>query len=183
MATWTALTFAFGSLLTSTKMTQLYDNITALAEGAANAPSLQNSAYGYGSITPDKHTVTAAGSYTYAAPASGGASTTEAVYTKVKEFMVARPGAYRMLGNATITGGTGYLKICRNGSATSPSVGSEYTVSVGAPVTLTENISSWTPGDRLQAYLKSNGSDTLTLANFRIGVSSASMFEMFELIV
>ena len=37
---WTALTFAFGSLLTSTKMTQLYDNITAVANGDSGAPDI-----------------------------------------------------------------------------------------------------------------------------------------------
>lgn len=35
---WTALTFALNSLLTSTKMTQLYDNITAQANADSGAP-------------------------------------------------------------------------------------------------------------------------------------------------
>lgn len=38
MATWTALTFAYGSKLTSTKMTQLQDNFTALSEQASSSP-------------------------------------------------------------------------------------------------------------------------------------------------
>lgn len=42
MATWTALTYAVGSLLTSTKMTQNQDNFTALMEKAAGAPVLAN---------------------------------------------------------------------------------------------------------------------------------------------
>lgn len=37
---WTALTFAFGSLLTSTKMTQLFDNLAALAAQDSGAPTL-----------------------------------------------------------------------------------------------------------------------------------------------
>lgn len=37
---WTNLTFPFGSLLTSTKMTQLYDNFDALATGDASAPKI-----------------------------------------------------------------------------------------------------------------------------------------------
>lgn len=39
---WTSLTFAFGSLLTSTKMTQLYDNITAAFNKDSGAPVLAN---------------------------------------------------------------------------------------------------------------------------------------------
>src|SRR3990167_9486189 len=38
--TWTAPTYAFGSKLTSTKMTQNQDNFTALARGDSGAPSL-----------------------------------------------------------------------------------------------------------------------------------------------
>ena len=38
---WTTLTFAFASLLTSTKMTQLQDNITAVAEGLSGAPNIE----------------------------------------------------------------------------------------------------------------------------------------------
>ncbi len=41
---WTSLTFAFGSLLTSTKITQLYDNITALANGDSGAPEIVQAA-------------------------------------------------------------------------------------------------------------------------------------------
>lgn len=37
---WTTLTFTFGSLLTSTKMTQLQDNLTAVAQGLSGAPAL-----------------------------------------------------------------------------------------------------------------------------------------------
>lgn len=41
---WTNLTYSFGSLLTSTKMTQLYDNFSAMATGATGAPTIQQSA-------------------------------------------------------------------------------------------------------------------------------------------
>lgn len=44
MATWTNLTFGFGSLLTSTKMTQLDENLDAMAEGSAGAPEILPSA-------------------------------------------------------------------------------------------------------------------------------------------
>lgn len=38
--TWTNLTFSSGSKLTSTKMTQLFDNLQAMAEGDPGAPPI-----------------------------------------------------------------------------------------------------------------------------------------------
>lgn len=51
---WTNLTFAFGSTLTSAKMTQMDDNFDALANGDAGAPRIQTAAYQDLSITPIK---------------------------------------------------------------------------------------------------------------------------------
>lgn len=45
MATWTSLTYSFGSVLTSTKMTQNQDNFLAIAEGASGAPKIQAAAF------------------------------------------------------------------------------------------------------------------------------------------
>ena len=42
--TWTNLTFAFGSILTATKMTQLDDNFEAMANGDSGAPSITEAA-------------------------------------------------------------------------------------------------------------------------------------------
>lgn len=41
MATWTDLTYSFGSVLTSTKMTQNQANFTALAENASGTPAFE----------------------------------------------------------------------------------------------------------------------------------------------
>lgn len=41
---WTDLTFGYGTILTSTQMTQLDANLDALAAGASGAPTIQNSA-------------------------------------------------------------------------------------------------------------------------------------------
>lgn len=41
---WTNLTFAYGSVLTSAKMTQMYDNFSALATGASGAPTITTNA-------------------------------------------------------------------------------------------------------------------------------------------
>lgn len=38
---WTNLSYSYGSVLTSAKMTQLYDNLAALAAGSAGAPVIQ----------------------------------------------------------------------------------------------------------------------------------------------
>ena len=43
---WTALTFGFASNLTSSKMTQLSDNITALANGDTGSPLLKVAGFG-----------------------------------------------------------------------------------------------------------------------------------------
>ena len=76
---WTALTFAYGSLLTSTKMTQMQDNFTALAQGLSGAPvilqaAIDNAAVGQGELkttdgnvappaAPGGHAVLPAGQY------------------------------------------------------------------------------------------------------------------------
>ena len=54
MAVWTELTFAFESLLTSTKMTQLDNNLDAIAEGASGAPKIQTAAIQDGAVNVDK---------------------------------------------------------------------------------------------------------------------------------
>ena len=41
---WTTLTYAYGSTLTSTKMTQNQDNFTAVAQGLSGAPKIQTAA-------------------------------------------------------------------------------------------------------------------------------------------
>jgi hypothetical protein len=41
---WTTITYSFGSVLTSTKMTQTQDNFTALAQGLTGAPKIQTAA-------------------------------------------------------------------------------------------------------------------------------------------
>lgn len=51
---WTNLTFAFGSVLTSAKMTQMDDNFDALANGDAGAPKIQTNALANSSVTTAK---------------------------------------------------------------------------------------------------------------------------------
>ncbi len=51
---WTNLSFLFGSILTSTKMTQLYNNFTAMAQGESGAPQVQNAAIANNAIDATK---------------------------------------------------------------------------------------------------------------------------------
>lgn len=51
---WTALTFAFGSTLTSTKMTQMQDNFTAVANGDSGAPNIQTAGIANLAVTAAK---------------------------------------------------------------------------------------------------------------------------------
>lgn len=52
--TWTNLTFSFGSLLTSAKMTQLSDNITAVANGDSGAPEIVAAGLAAAAVTQSK---------------------------------------------------------------------------------------------------------------------------------
>lgn len=48
---WTTLSFAYGSILTSTKMTQLYDNLEAMARGESGAPLITFTGSPHGMIS------------------------------------------------------------------------------------------------------------------------------------
>lgn len=52
--TWTTIPFPFGSTLTSTKMTQFFDNLTAVANGDASAPNIQTAAIAALAVTEAK---------------------------------------------------------------------------------------------------------------------------------
>lgn len=51
---WTILSYSFGSLLTATKMTQLYDNLTAIANGDTGAPKVQTAGIADNAVTTIK---------------------------------------------------------------------------------------------------------------------------------
>lgn len=51
---WTSLTFAYGSILTSTKMTQMYDNFQAVADGDSGAPNIQTAGIAANAVTSAK---------------------------------------------------------------------------------------------------------------------------------
>lgn len=51
---WTTISFPFGSILTSAKMTQLYDNFAALANGDSGAPNVQTAGIANDAVTGAK---------------------------------------------------------------------------------------------------------------------------------
>ena len=165
---WTALTFAFGSLLTSTKMTQLYDNITALANGDSGAPTIQNSAVAVGALHTRHFRDMEVGSCKILAfPDSVSSSST---YIKVSEARLSRGGAftYRLRGSASA--GTAYAKVYRNGVA----VGSEHSFSI-SPSDAQSDSTSWTAGDLLQMYTRNSGGNGTSVTSFAVFVNSSAL--------
>lgn len=84
---WTNLTFAFGSTLTSTKMTQLQDNFTAMATKASGAPAVQAS-----TITEPTQ-----------AQMEAGTNTTLGVSPRAMNW---HPGVAKVFASVTYSGGT-----------------------------------------------------------------------------
>lgn len=115
---WSTLTFPFGSTLSSTTMTAMQANFTALAQGLSGAPKIKTAALNQvsgseavttatiraGAVTLAKLPLYVAGNYVeaasygaYAAPASGP-------YYLVKTYTMVRGGTVRV--NATAIGAT-----------------------------------------------------------------------------
>ncbi len=79
---WTNLSFSFGSLLTSAKMTQLYDNLTALANGDSGAPPVTQAGVGAAAVGQGElKTTTASGSTAIAGNGSASVSLTGGTYS------------------------------------------------------------------------------------------------------
>lgn len=152
---WTTLTFAFGSLLTSTKMTQLQDNLTAVAQGLSGAPALI--------VAPVNLTSQTAGDYLMHSN-DADRTTTSATYVKIKESKIAKAGAYRIkfdLRETTLSGSV-LGRIYQNGVA----VGTERTTS--ADTTYSEDIAGFVAGDLIQIYARINTGAQAGVRNFRV---------------
>jgi hypothetical protein len=57
MANWTTLTFAANTLLTSLKLDQMVENLTAFTEGSSGTPIIQSNGISSGTISLDKFKV------------------------------------------------------------------------------------------------------------------------------
>lgn len=160
---WTNLTFAFGSLLTSTKITQLSDNITAVPTGAAGAPKVGTNGLGDNTVTPPKLSAQAAGDYQLVTN-DIERTTTSATYVLLKEIKVAKLGVYRVKFTLRETSGgvAAYGRIYVNGVA----VGTERSAS--ASTQFSEDIGSIASGDLIQVYGKRGASGECGINSFRL---------------
>lgn len=185
MATWTSATFAFESLLTSTKLTQVQDNFAALAEGASGSPKVLAAALSQtgGSeavvadtirnyaVTPAKLEPYAIGSKVEAqvSASSIGLFGATGVYEKHVEYGMQRGG------NVTVTwsaqdDSTGYLytSLRVNGSERVGLAGN-------GPLSTTTSISV-SAGDLVQLYIAPGGGDNPHRFHFTMSVSSGTTF-------
>lgn len=159
---WTALSFAYGSKLTSTKMTQLFDNFTAFGNKDSGAPVLKNQY-----ITMPMHLFYTAGSY-FIGLNGGMVTTNQQTWAKVKEFALPKGGTIKVAFSLQSSNAANrYGAVFRNGTI----VSSTYT---GRDTIYVEDITSWTGGDLCQLCIYGQYSSYLTGAtSFAIAVASA----------
>mgnify|MGYP001605851407 CR=1 FL=1 len=143
---WTSLGFVYGSVLTSTKMTQNQDNFTAVAHGLSGAPKVLNKAFSpvvVGSVSilggmsiPSNGNVTTV------------ASDTSGAYSELFNFRVNHEGAYRIKHTSNGTAPQWYTRLDKNGAAIS-----SHTNTSTSP--LFDDVSSCMVGDTIQLYGRS----------------------------
>lgn len=149
---WTALSFTYGSKLTSTKMTQLFDNFTAMGSGSSGAPKVSRSAL-------ELYT---SGSYQIISAVSTG-YTLSTTYAKIREALVPRGGTISVEFLFMCASG-GAARVYRNGSA----VGTERILTGGSNgynSYFVEAVGSWSVGDLLQVYAYSPSSVVYAIVN------------------
>lgn len=177
---WTSLSFGYGSILTSAKMTQMYDNFAALAAGSASAPIISatnmsgNTSGSSATCTGNSATATAlaaqvaAGSIN-AGSASGSFSMAPFSYTEKLNFLVPQAGTYRVyLALAAPSSGTAYGRIYKNG------------VAYGT-VRSTTSSGNWTEdlafaaGDTIQLFAYNDSDATVATLNLALRGTSATI--------
>lgn len=150
---WTALSFAYGSKLTSAKMTQMVDNFTAMGSGSPGAPKISRLAF-------EPYTV---GSCNILNVSNSG-GTFANTYTPVIDLVIPRAGSISVkFTMASI--GSGGAQLYQNSSA----VGAVRIVN-NQTSTYIETVSSLTAGDRLKVCAYNASSNTAT------NISSMGLF-------
>jgi len=140
---WTSVTFAYGSVLTSAKMTQLQDNFTAVAQALSGAPAIVS--------LKSSSMIDAATGAVYVGDSPDTTNTTT-TYVEIANFCILQDGTYsvRFLLSCSNAGSAAYGRIYKNGSA----FGTEQSAnSVGSWTTKTENL-AFVVGDTVQLFLK-----------------------------
>ncbi len=159
MATWTSATFAFESQLTSTKLNQLQDNFTALAQGASGAPKVLTAALSQtggseavvaGTIRSYNVTLPKLSDYspgsTVEALSEGFMNINQNAYTKFVEWGMPRPGTITVVVSLYSGISNAYAKVYKNGSA----IGAELVAATG----YANQVANYTvvAGDLIQLY-------------------------------
>ena len=118
MAAWTDLTFAYGSKLTSTQMTQLDANLDALAEGANGAPKIQSAAIDTDAVTATKIGAGQVGSSEIAASAVKQSELSKAYNVSTAKSLAALERWTPSAGIRTMIGNSGwhYFQIYESGA-------------------------------------------------------------------
>lgn len=170
---WTALTYAYGSVLTSAKMTQNQDNFTAIANGDSGTPKIQTAALDDGCVTPDKIVNYTAGTTYTLAHSLATAQTIATSWTTLKEAICGCNGTVNIYFTMTISGGGNhYARIFVNDVATG--------VTRTASGNYSESISV-SPGDEVQIKAYQSGSSVpVSISNFRIR-SALPPFAIFNM--
>lgn len=176
--TWTNLNFSFGSVLTSAKMTQLSDNITAQANGDSGAPKQQTAGIADGAVTAAKFAVVSAGTvYLEALSDLDYEFTYSTSFVKLKEIYVPCAGTVRtsfFLRGFADSGGSGsaiaHGRVYVNGIA----VGTDRAEDESG-TTYTEDISV-AAQDAVQLYARTTSASLDSdVYDFKLGINSASI--------
>lgn len=137
---WNSITFGFGTVLTSAKMTNLYDNLTALANGDTGAPKVQPAAMANHAAATGNHA--SAWQYNFS---------TAAAYAKMCEIKTHRAGTLTVRLKIALyddgVGGQGFARIYINGTAQ----GTARTTTSTTPADYDENFTV-AAGDLIQVY-------------------------------
>ena len=164
--TWTTLSFPYASLLTSTKMTQLYDNITAQANGDTGAPKQQTNGIADDAVTAAKIKGPAAGTSYVTGSSCSSSSTTSITALKIKEIIVPFAGSigctFSLKGLSSST--PVYARVYKNGTA----AGTLRSVSSTSYSDFSESSITVAAGDLLQiyAYITPVSGNTAVVRNF-----------------
>ncbi len=162
---WTDLTFPFGSKLTSTKMTQLFNNFQAVTDKDAGAPQLANNyivnaMITDGTISNEKQEAYATGSELLcdATPGANALSIPDDTLRTRLSHRVARAGTLRFIIQTTCSLNCGSVtaRVYRNGGAVGSAI---------SGTTVDQDISGWSVDDTLEVKVFSSGIATTGVVN------------------
>jgi hypothetical protein len=176
---WTNLSFAYGSILTSAKMTQLYDNITATANGDAGAPDIKQASF------PLMVAGTIYMNPIFSIPSTGPISifavnTVVGAIVEKYNCRILQAGTYRASFVLVTTNGAAPAngRIYKNGSA----VGSLQVSSDTGGTTFTQDL-TFAAGDTSQLFFSiPSGAAEAYAWDFKFGINQSSAYAISPII-